>query len=95
MGAKRDRAIIKPIDEGLKAIGIDAGAVEHVIVSHLHFDHAGNYDLFPRGRAIICRIARWLCDWPQHGVMGICGCRSQPMTLPHGAKGFRGPCAVP
>jgi glyoxylase-like metal-dependent hydrolase (beta-lactamase superfamily II) len=48
MGAKRQRATIKPIDEGLKAIGIDAGAVEHVIVSHLHFDHAGNYDLFPR-----------------------------------------------
>jgi glyoxylase-like metal-dependent hydrolase (beta-lactamase superfamily II) len=50
MGAKRDRAIIKPIDEGLKAIGIDSGAVEHVIISHLHFDHAGNYDLFPRAR---------------------------------------------
>jgi hypothetical protein len=34
MGAKRDRAIIEPVDEGLKAIGIDAGAVAHVIASH-------------------------------------------------------------
>jgi glyoxylase-like metal-dependent hydrolase (beta-lactamase superfamily II) len=48
MGAKRERAITKPIGEGLKAIGIDASVVEHVIVSHLHFDHTGNYDLFPR-----------------------------------------------
>jgi glyoxylase-like metal-dependent hydrolase (beta-lactamase superfamily II) len=63
MGAKRDRPIIKPVDEGLKVIEIDAGAVEHVIVSHLHFDHLGNYDLFPLARyhlrAITCKIARW------------------------------------
>jgi glyoxylase-like metal-dependent hydrolase (beta-lactamase superfamily II) len=50
MGRKRERAITKPIGEGLKAIGIDPGAVEQVIVSHLHFDHTGNYDLFPRAR---------------------------------------------
>ncbi len=50
MGRKRERAITKPIGEGLKAIGIDPDAVEQVIVSHLHFDHTGNYDLFPRAR---------------------------------------------
>jgi glyoxylase-like metal-dependent hydrolase (beta-lactamase superfamily II) len=50
MGKKRERAITKPIDEGLKAIGIDPETIEQVIVSHLHFDHTGNYDLFPRAR---------------------------------------------
>jgi glyoxylase-like metal-dependent hydrolase (beta-lactamase superfamily II) len=50
MGRKRERAVTKPIGEGLKAIGIDPDAVEQVIVSHLHFDHTGNYDLFPRAR---------------------------------------------
>ena len=50
MGRKRERTITKPVGEGLKAIGIDPATVEQVIVSHLHFDHAGNYDLFPRAR---------------------------------------------
>jgi glyoxylase-like metal-dependent hydrolase (beta-lactamase superfamily II) len=50
MAQKRKRHITKPIGEGLKAIGIDPGSVENVIVSHLHYDHTGNYDLFPRAR---------------------------------------------
>jgi glyoxylase-like metal-dependent hydrolase (beta-lactamase superfamily II) len=50
MAQKRKRVITKPIAEGLKAIGIDADKVENVIVSHLHYDHTGNYDLFPRAR---------------------------------------------
>ena len=49
MGKKRQREIIKPVGEGLKAIGIDP-ARRDVIVSHMHYDHVGNYDLFPRAR---------------------------------------------
>jgi glyoxylase-like metal-dependent hydrolase (beta-lactamase superfamily II) len=41
---------VKAVPEGLKAIGIDPAAVETVIVSHLHYDHSGHYDLFPRAR---------------------------------------------
>jgi glyoxylase-like metal-dependent hydrolase (beta-lactamase superfamily II) len=48
MAKKRDRKVTKPIDEGLKAIGVDPQSIEQVIVSHLHYDHTGNYDLFPR-----------------------------------------------
>src|ERR1700754_2532648 len=32
--AKRGRVITRPIEEGLKAIGIDASSVEDVIVTH-------------------------------------------------------------
>lgn len=50
MAKKRDREIVRPIGEGLKAIGVNLATVEDVIVTHMHYDHSGNYDLFPRGR---------------------------------------------
>ena len=50
MADKRGRTMRHPVAEGLKAINIDAGQVEHVIVTHLHYDHCGNHDLFPRAR---------------------------------------------
>jgi glyoxylase-like metal-dependent hydrolase (beta-lactamase superfamily II) len=34
----------------LRDIGIDAGKIETVIVSHLHYDHAGTLDHFPAAR---------------------------------------------
>lgn len=48
MGKKRARQIVRPAHEGLKAIGIDPEKVEHVIITHMHYDHAGNHSLFPR-----------------------------------------------
>jgi glyoxylase-like metal-dependent hydrolase (beta-lactamase superfamily II) len=50
MAQKRGRTTTKPIGEGLKALAIDPDHVEHIIVSHLHYDHCGNYSLFPRAR---------------------------------------------
>src|SRR5580704_16120714 len=50
MAQKRGRTLLKPIGEGLRAIGIAPETVENVIVSHLHYDHTGNYDLFPHAR---------------------------------------------
>lgn len=47
---QRKRRITKPVGEGLKAIGIEADKVDHVIVTHMHWDHAGNYELFPHAR---------------------------------------------
>ena len=48
MGEKRKRMMLKPPSEGLKAIGLAPEQVEDVIVTHMHYDHAGNHDLFPR-----------------------------------------------
>src|SRR6202049_4998035 len=50
MAKKRQRSILNPVGAGLKALGIEPDGVEDVIVSHLHYDHTGNYDLFPRAR---------------------------------------------
>ena len=47
---RRGRQIVRPVAEGLKAIGISPDKVEHIVISHMHYDHAGNHDLFPRAR---------------------------------------------
>ena len=49
-GLRRERPIeIEPV-EALERIGIGAANLETVIVSHLHFDHAGTLDRFPAAR---------------------------------------------
>jgi glyoxylase-like metal-dependent hydrolase (beta-lactamase superfamily II) len=50
MGNKRSRQLVRPVAEGLKAIGIEPTTIADVIISHMHFDHAGNRDLFPNAR---------------------------------------------
>jgi glyoxylase-like metal-dependent hydrolase (beta-lactamase superfamily II) len=50
MAKKRQRTVLNPVGEGLKALGIAPDAVDNVIISHLHYDHTGNYELFPRAR---------------------------------------------
>lgn len=46
----RSRPILREPAEALKAIGIDAGEVDTVIITHLHYDHAGCLDAFPKAR---------------------------------------------
>jgi glyoxylase-like metal-dependent hydrolase (beta-lactamase superfamily II) len=50
MAAQRKRQLVRPVGEGLKAVGIDPATVQDVIISHMHYDHAGNHDLFPAAR---------------------------------------------
>ncbi|WP_045854704.1 N-acyl homoserine lactonase family protein [Raoultella terrigena] len=47
MAQQRGRTIIHPIAEGLAQIGVDPASVADVIISHMHYDHAGNHALFP------------------------------------------------
>jgi glyoxylase-like metal-dependent hydrolase (beta-lactamase superfamily II) len=50
MARRRQREIVKPVRDGLAALGIAPETVANVIVSHLHYDHCGNHDLFPNAR---------------------------------------------
>jgi glyoxylase-like metal-dependent hydrolase (beta-lactamase superfamily II) len=47
---KRGRRIITPIQQGLAAIGIEPASVRDIVITHMHYDHAGNRDLFPHAR---------------------------------------------
>lgn len=50
MAARRGRVITHPVEQGLRKIGIDVNTVEDVILTHMHYDHAGNRNLFPNAR---------------------------------------------
>jgi glyoxylase-like metal-dependent hydrolase (beta-lactamase superfamily II) len=47
MAAKRKRDHLRCPAVGLTLLGCDARAVRDVVITHLHYDHAGNFDLFP------------------------------------------------
>ena len=56
-----------PVD-GLATIGLPAEAIENIIITHLHFDHAGNIDRFPNARfhvqdsEVAFATGRCMCD---------------------------------
>ena len=45
--SKRNKEIMRCPVESLKLVGVDPADVEDVIITHLHYDHVGNFDLFP------------------------------------------------
>jgi glyoxylase-like metal-dependent hydrolase (beta-lactamase superfamily II) len=47
---RRGRELLREPGDGLRLLGIDCAQVKHVIITHLHYDHAGNLHLFPRAR---------------------------------------------
>jgi glyoxylase-like metal-dependent hydrolase (beta-lactamase superfamily II) len=48
--AVRGRQHFRLPAEGLQLLGIDAAQVEDVVLTHLHYDHAGTLESFPRAR---------------------------------------------
>ena len=54
--ARCRRLTLNPVD-ALAQFGVSADTIKDVIVTHLHYDHAGNLDRFPT-RGFICRTAR-------------------------------------
>lgn len=49
MGAARrpGRVILSPVEQMLSRVGVDPALVRDVVLTHMHFDHAGSIDLFP------------------------------------------------
>lgn len=46
----RGRTITRPVIEGLRDAGIDHLLIEDVILTHLHYDHAGSLSVFPNAK---------------------------------------------
>ncbi|MGO8914385.1 MAG: N-acyl homoserine lactonase family protein [Stellaceae bacterium] len=47
---QRQRQLLRRPADGVEALGIDPAGIEDVIITHLHYDHAGTLDAFPRAR---------------------------------------------
>lgn len=47
---KRKRTFLRDPVEALKLVGVDAGKVEDVILTHMHYDHVGNFHRFPNAQ---------------------------------------------
>lgn len=49
----RRRNWLRCPSEGLASLGVSPEDVQTVIITHLHYDHAGNLDLFPQAEFVI------------------------------------------
>src|SRR6202521_4143111 len=50
VAARRRRIFLRcPID-ALRLVGVEADAVKEVILTHLHYDHVGNFHRFPQAQ---------------------------------------------
>jgi glyoxylase-like metal-dependent hydrolase (beta-lactamase superfamily II) len=59
---KRGRQALRPPAEGLQALGISPAQVADVIVTHMHYDHAGNFDLFANATYHIQELEMAYCS---------------------------------
>ena len=46
-GAKRNRQLIRCPIQSLRLIGLNPEEIQDVVITHLHYDHAGNFGLLP------------------------------------------------
>jgi glyoxylase-like metal-dependent hydrolase (beta-lactamase superfamily II) len=52
-GARRGLHDVVPIDDALARLGVDAAAIDRVILTHLHWDHAAGCDRLPAARFVV------------------------------------------
>lgn len=77
VAARRGRKMLHDPAAGLRAVGIDAAKVSDVIVTHLHYDHIGNFALFPSARFHLQDLemsyatGRHMCHEPFRGAYEV------------------------
>lgn len=47
---RRKRELLRTAKDGLSLMGVDAGAVQDVVITHMHYDHVGTFDDFPQAK---------------------------------------------
>ncbi|NJC23795.1 glyoxylase-like metal-dependent hydrolase (beta-lactamase superfamily II) [Arthrobacter pigmenti] len=64
-GEVRDRTFLIEPAAAVAALGIDAKDAPQVVVTHAHYDHIGNLDLFPNSELIMARAEQdfWFSDF--------------------------------
>ena len=68
---RRAREMGRPPADALAVLDVDASRVQDVIITHLHWDHAGNLDLFPRARVHVQEEELRYCTGPIMSHQGI------------------------
>jgi glyoxylase-like metal-dependent hydrolase (beta-lactamase superfamily II) len=63
--SKRKREIFRSSEELLGALGLEPAAVENLIMTHLHWDHAGNLGLFTSARIHLQEDEMRFCTGPE------------------------------
>ena len=68
---RRKRTFLRCPVDALAVLGVDANAVEDVILTHLHYDHVGNFDRFPKARFHLAGTRTHLCHRALHALSAL------------------------
>jgi len=77
MAARRQRQHLRCPSEGLRLLGVDARTLRDVVITHLHYDHVGNFDLFPAANFHLQDLemnyatGRHMCHEPFRGAFEV------------------------
>jgi len=50
VGQRRQRALLRDPIDSLHLLGVDPAGVQDAVLTHFHYDHAGNFDRLPQAR---------------------------------------------
>jgi len=50
VAARRKRQLLRTPAEGVGALGVAPESIDDVVITHMHYDHVGNFDVAPRAR---------------------------------------------
>ncbi|HEX6319232.1 MAG TPA: N-acyl homoserine lactonase family protein [Burkholderiales bacterium] len=68
MAARRGRQHLRCPTEGLRLLGVNSSELRDVVITHLHYDHVGGFELFPRAtfhlqeREMRYATGRYMCQ---------------------------------